>query len=72
MSVNKTAMQNILQHLFLLLGALSEMGETVAQIWPQVVGIAEFRKSTKMRGSSKAPLGIYSYMAHLEVFIFFT
>jgi hypothetical protein len=48
------------------------MGETVAQIWPQVVGIADFRNFTKMRDSSKAPLWyILIYGTPRSVHIFY-
>ncbi len=35
MSVNEMAMQSVWKHHFLLQGTLSELGETVARIWPQ-------------------------------------
>jgi hypothetical protein len=51
MSVNKTATQKIWrQHFLLPGGASSKVGETVEQIWPQVVGIAallEFYKNNR-------------------------
>ncbi len=48
MSVNETATQKIWRQHFLLPGAPSKVGETVAQIWLQVGGIAallEFYKN---------------------------
>ncbi len=41
------AIQNVLQHNFLLPGALSEVGETVAKIWPQVLEIAALQEFYK-------------------------
>ncbi len=46
-SVNKTAVQNVWQYNILLPGALSEVGETVAHIWPQVVDIAALQEFFK-------------------------
>jgi hypothetical protein len=49
------AMQNVLQHYFLLPKALSEVMETVTQIWPQVVEIAELQEFYKNRFFTASP-----------------
>jgi hypothetical protein len=48
LSVNETAVQNIWQHNFLQPGALSEVVESVAHIWPQVVEISSLQEFIKM------------------------
>jgi hypothetical protein len=58
-SVNEMALQNIWQQHFLLLGALSEVGETVAQIWHQVVGIAALQEFYKNDEFLTAPCGFF-------------
>jgi hypothetical protein len=61
--VNETAVQNVWRHNFLQPGALSEVGETVAHIWPQVVHVAAYRNFTKIIDSSQPPCG--TYMAYI-------
>jgi hypothetical protein len=62
-TVNGMAMQNIWQHHFLQPVALSEVGETVAYIWPQVVRKATLQEFYKNDRFITAPLW-YIYGSH--------
>jgi hypothetical protein len=42
------AVENVWLHNFLQPGALSEVGETVAHIWPQVLEISSLQEFIKM------------------------
>jgi hypothetical protein len=53
----EAAVQNFWRHNFLQPGALSEVGETVAHIWPQVVDIAAFQEFSKNDTFLTAPCG---------------
>jgi hypothetical protein len=69
MSVNETTMQNVWQHHFLQPGALSEVGETVAYIWPQVVKKATLQEIYKNYRFITAPPVVHIWLTFLEVFI---
>jgi hypothetical protein len=62
MSWNKIAAQNV---------CLSEVGETVAQIWPQVVEIALFQELHKNVRILIAPVAPMFYGSHSLKFSYF-
>jgi hypothetical protein len=67
-SANEMAVQNVW-----LSGALSEVRETVAHIWPQVVEIAALQEFYKMIDSSQPPCDTYCiWLTFLELFILLT
>jgi hypothetical protein len=73
MSVNETAMQNIWRHHFLQPGTLSEVGEIVAHIWQQVVGIAALYKFLQIMRDSYQPLPMaHIWLTLLDILILLT
>ncbi len=69
-SVNETTVQNVWQHNFLQPGAPSEVGETVAHIWLQLVEIAAFQELYNNDRSLAAPLW-HIYGSHSYTFPYF-